>query len=47
MEEFRFKVTMDVTVRAFEWRDALELLEDYFAGSLGEFSITSTKIEHK
>lgn len=47
MEKYKFTVEAEVEVDAFEWADALEVVEEYFKGQLGDLTITRSTIKHK
>lgn len=44
---FKFVVEAELQVEAFEFSDALEVVESYFEDQFGELVITARKIKHK
>ena len=47
MELFKFTVEAEIEVEAFEWSDAMELVEEYFKGQIGDLRVIRSTIKHK
>lgn len=47
MDKFRFTVELEVEIEAFEFRDALEVVEEYFSDEIGELTVKKSIVKHK
>jgi hypothetical protein len=47
MNTYKFSVELELEVEAFEFGDALEVVEEYFEDSIGELTILKSVVRHK